>query len=326
MLESIWWISLFSLQRSLSSEVEAKRMEVGDPQDGGCLAWAIVFASFMVSFLQVPTNFSFLQVLNFFLANCWRRWWAERAAEQVLQRSQKLNMISQFMRQTSAGYSWLICWKLQTKTFPGWIPGQFWTFAAFTCRPLWRWSCRGNSHLQHNDPPHPGKVPFPFLFDFDYFVLDQHHPYKLTCCSGPLAAALVLRLGHRVTTMLGVFLASAGIQVLSKAILGLIFKHFSGLLIAGLYIESGPTLKNILVVHVSVGGLVGLGFGLMYLPAMDIVPHYFDRRCGGNHFQVHVKTCQNMSKHIILAINNFCCRLGLATGLAAAGSGVGQVE
>ena len=41
-------------------------MEVGDPQDGGCLAWAIVFASFMVSFLQVPTNFSFLHVLNFF--------------------------------------------------------------------------------------------------------------------------------------------------------------------------------------------------------------------------------------------------------------------
>ena len=42
-------------------------MEVGDPQDGGCLAWAIVFASFMVSFLQVPTNFPFLQVFNFFL-------------------------------------------------------------------------------------------------------------------------------------------------------------------------------------------------------------------------------------------------------------------
>ena len=72
--------------------------------------------------------------------------------------------------------------------------------------------------------------------------------------------------------------------------LGLIFKHFSGLLIAGLYIESGPTLENILVVHVSVGGLVGLGFGLMYLPAMDIVPHYFDRRCSGIHFQEHVKT------------------------------------
>ena len=54
---------------------------------------------------------------------------------------------------------------------------------------------------------------------------------------------------------------------------------FSGLLISGLYIESGPTVQNILVVHISVGGLVGLGFGLMYLPAMDIVPHYFDHRC-----------------------------------------------
>jgi len=74
-----------------------------------------------------------------------------------------------------------------------------------------------------------------------------------------------------------------------------VFFASAGLLIAGLYIESGPTVQNILVVHVSVGGLVGLGFGLMYLPAMDIVPHYFDRR------------------------------LGLATGIAAAGSGVGQV-
>ena len=47
---------------------------------------------------------------------------------------------------------------------------------------------------------------------------------------------------------------------------------------AGLYIELGPSVQNILVVHISVGGLVGFGFGLMYLPAMDIVPYYFDRR------------------------------------------------
>ena len=54
--------------------------------------------------------------------------------------------------------------------------------------------------------------------------------------------------------------------------------RLSGLLIAGLYIELGPFVQNVLVVHISVGGLVGLGFGLMYLPAMDIVPYYFDRR------------------------------------------------
>ena len=41
--------------------------------------------------------------------------------------------------------------------------------------------------------------------------------------------------------------------------------------------------------------LTGLGFGLMYLPAWDIVEVYFDRR------------------------------LGLATGVAAAGSGLGQL-
>ena len=74
--------------------------------------------------------------------------------------------------------------------------------------------------------------------------------------------------------MVGVFFSSAGNYFL---LFNNLFR-FSGLLIAGLYIELGPFVQNILVVHISVGGLVGLGFGLMYLPAMDIVPHYFDRR------------------------------------------------
>ena len=99
----------------------------------------------------------------------------------------------------------------------------------------------------------------------------------LTLGVGPVAAALVARLGHRLTTLLGVLLASAG------------------LLAAGTYIRVAGEEQSILVVHLTVGGMVGLGFGLMYLPAMDIVPHFFSRR------------------------------LGLATGLAAAGSGVGQV-
>lgn len=99
----------------------------------------------------------------------------------------------------------------------------------------------------------------------------------LTLGVGPVAAALVARLGHRLTTLLGALFAS------------------TGLLAAGTYIRVAGEGQSILLVHVTVGGMVGLGFGLMYLPAMDIVPHFFLRR------------------------------LGLATGLAAAGSGVGQV-
>ena len=113
-------------------------------------------------------------------------------------------------------------------------------------------------------------------------------------------------------------MSSAPLQVGSSssgAKCSLIFSYFSGLLISGLYIESGPTVQNILVVHISVGGLVGLGFGLMYLPAMDIVPHYFDHRC-------LIKALSREAEHSII----FCCRLGLATGIAAAGSGVGQVH
>ena len=100
----------------------------------------------------------------------------------------------------------------------------------------------------------------------------------LTLGCGPLAAGLVARLGHRVTTLLGVLCAT------------------SGMLGAGLYLQDqGQQQGSIAVIHLTVGGMVGLGFGLMYLPAMDIVTHYFSRR------------------------------LGLATGVAAAGSGLGQV-
>ena len=48
------------------------------------------------------------------------------------------------------------------------------------------------------------------------------------------------------------------------------------------------------LLYLTIGLLTGLGFGLMYLPAMDIVEHFFSRR------------------------------LGLAMGLACCGSGFGQ--
>ena len=60
-----------------------------------------------------------------------------------------------------------------------------------------------------------------------------------------------------------------------------------------LEISERPVL-NIPVLHISIGVLTGLGFGLIYLPAMDIVKVYFDTN------------------------------LRLANGVAAAGSGFGQ--
>ena len=50
-----------------------------------------------------------------------------------------------------------------------------------------------------------------------------------------------------------------------------------------------------MVLYITIGLLTGLGFGMMYLPAMDIVNHFFSRR------------------------------LGLAMGVASCGSGLGAM-
>ena len=81
--------------------------------------------------------------------------------------------------------------------------------------------------------------------------------------------------GHRKVTLAGVLLAT------------------TGLLLSALYIQLS-TAPSIVVLYITIGLLTGLGFGLMYLPAMDIVEHFFSRR------------------------------LGLAMGLACCGSGFGQ--
>jgi len=97
----------------------------------------------------------------------------------------------------------------------------------------------------------------------------------LTLGSGPLVAALLTSNGHRKVTLAGVALATIG------------------LLLSALYIQVS-TAPSILVLYLTIGLLTGLGFGLMYLPAMDIVEQFFSRR------------------------------LGLAMGLACCGSGFGQ--
>ena len=65
-----------------------------------------------------------------------------------------------------------------------------------------------------------------------------------------------------------------------------------GLLASGVIIWFGG--KEIVVFYFITGALTGIGFGFMYLPAMTIIDHWFSRN------------------------------MGLATGIAAAGSGVGQ--
>jgi len=101
----------------------------------------------------------------------------------------------------------------------------------------------------------------------------------LILCSSPMAACMIKKRGHRMTMIIGVFISSLG------------------LLIAGGYIHLSSIHKtppNILVLHLTVGVMVGLGFGLIYLPSIDILKLYFDRK------------------------------LGLANGIGAAGSGLGQ--
>ena len=66
----------------------------------------------------------------------------------------------------------------------------------------------------------------------------------------------------------------------------------TGLLLSALYIQLS-TAPSIVVLYITIGLITGLGFGLMYLPAVDIVEHFFSRR------------------------------LGLAMGLASCGAGIG---
>lgn len=53
----------------------------------------------------------------------------------------------------------------------------------------------------------------------------------------------------------------------------------TGLLLSALYIQLS-TDSSIVVLYLTIGLLTGLGFGLTYLPAMDIVQHFFNRRLG----------------------------------------------
>ena len=157
-----------------------------DPPDGGCRAWTIVFASFMVSFLQDGLAYSF-GVLVPLLATHYQVGRAE----------------------TSVTMS---------------------------------------------------------IMTFLNFV------------TGLIGGFLVKRIGYRFTNLLGAFFTIAG------------------LIASGLVIDHTPAEpSSIVALYATLGGMVGFGFGLMYFPAMEIVPLYFSRR------------------------------LGIANGVATAGSGAGQM-
>ena len=93
---------------------------------------------------------------------------------------------------------------------------------------------------------------------------------------GPLVASLIQRWGHTTTSLLGSLLATLGLMSA-----GLYIHHLEG--------------TNLVVLYLTVGGLTGLGLGLLYLPAHEILQHHFSQR------------------------------LGLALGLASSGSGLGQL-
>jgi len=96
----------------------------------------------------------------------------------------------------------------------------------------------------------------------------------MTQATGLLAVFLVKRWGHRATTIFGSVLSTLGF-ILSTSLV------YYG-------------VKNVIPYYILTGGMVGAGFGIMYLPAVTIIDHWF------------------------------CNNLGLATGIASAGTGVGQ--
>ena len=84
----------------------------------------------------------------------------------------------------------------------------------------------------------------------------------LALATGPLAAALLNRLGHSRVTLAGVAIA------------------VSGLVLGGLYTWLAAEDASILPLHLSVGGLGGLGLGLLYLPSLDVLPSHFPHNLG----------------------------------------------
>ena len=82
----------------------------------------------------------------------------------------------------------------------------------------------------------------------------------MTLGCGPMAAFVVVKMGHRGTTIFGATLSCLAF------ILTALLAYFE--------------VKYIVVYYTVTGGLVGLGFCFMYLPAVDVIDHWFDKKIG----------------------------------------------
>jgi len=75
----------------------------------------------------------------------------------------------------------------------------------------------------------------------------------VTFASGPIASYMTNRLGWRLTTVIGSILATAGLCFSAVA-------------------------PSVVFLYFTAGGLVGLGLGIIYLPRLDCITQYFDKR------------------------------------------------
>lgn len=75
----------------------------------------------------------------------------------------------------------------------------------------------------------------------------------VTFASGPIASYMTNRLGWRLTTVIGSVLASAGLCLSAVA-------------------------PSVFFLYFTAGGLLGLGLGIIYLPRLDCITQYFDKK------------------------------------------------
>ena len=71
--------------------------------------------------------------------------------------------------------------------------------------------------------------------------------------SGPVASFLTNRLGWRITTAIGSVIASAGFML-------------------------SAFVPSVFYLYISAGVMIGLGLGIIYLPRLDCITQYFDKR------------------------------------------------
>ena len=78
-------------------------------------------------------------------------------------------------------------------------------------------------------------------------------PWKIFVISGPIASYLTNKLGWCRTTIFGSCVGAAGLMLSAIS-------------------------PNIYFLYISAGILIGLGLGIIYLPRLDCITQYFDKK------------------------------------------------